>query len=101
MTSQTVFLALFQGALCFVIITLLRMALIYLGSRLGGILVGAPMLVFPLFALQSFFGPPLTQGQTLGSISSIPAVPAALWSMWLPYNYSPLAVVLTTASCWF
>jgi uncharacterized membrane protein (GlpM family) len=76
------------------------MAVVYLGSRLGGILVGTPMLIFPLFALQTWFGPPVTQSETLGSISSITAVVMALWSMWLPYNYSPLMVLLTTASCW-
>ena len=100
MTSQAILLAIFQGTLCFIIITLLRVAVVYLGSRLGGILIGTPMLIFPLLALQAWFGPPITQAQTFGSISSITAITAALWPMWLPCNFTPLGAVLTTAASW-
>jgi uncharacterized membrane protein (GlpM family) len=100
MTSQTILIAIFQGALCFIIVALLRIAIVYLGSRRGGILVGTPMLIFPLLALQAWFGPPVTQAQTFGSISSITAITAALWPMWLPIRFSPLGAMLITAASW-
>jgi len=100
MTSQSVVVAIFQAMLCFGFIALIRIAVVYLGSRLGGILIGTPMLIFPLLAMQAWLGPPVTQDETNGSIASITAIAAALWSMWLPVNYTPQTATLVTALSW-
>jgi len=100
MTLHNLLAAIVQAALCFAIIALIRVAVVYLGSRLGGILIGTPMLVFPLLAMQAWLGPPVTQDETIGSIASITAVTFGLWSMWLPINYKPLATLLTMALSW-
>ncbi len=100
MTSYSILVAIIQAALCFAIIVLIRVTVVYLGSRLGGILIGTPMLVFPLLAMQAWLGPPVTQDEMIGSIASIAAVTFGLWSMWLPINYSPLAALITMALSW-
>jgi uncharacterized membrane protein (GlpM family) len=100
MTSHSILVAIFQAMLCFGIVALIRIAVVYLGSRLGGILIGTPMLVFPLLAMQAWLGPPVTQDETNGSIGSIAAIAAALWSMWLPINYTPRSATFVTALSW-
>lgn len=100
MTSHNILVAVFQAMLCFGFIALIRIAVVYLGSRLGGILIGTPMLIFPLLAMQAWLGPPVTQEETYGSIGSITAVAAALWSLWFPVNYSPPAATFVTALAW-
>ena len=79
---------------------LFRIMLVYFGFRLGGILMGTPMVVFPLLAMQAWLGPPVTQDQTIGSVASITAIALGLWSLWLPVNISPLLAILTMASAW-
>jgi uncharacterized membrane protein (GlpM family) len=101
MTAHGLLVPVFQATLCFAVVALLRLAIVYLGSRLGGILVGTPMLVFPLLAMQAWLGPPLNQDQTIGSVASITSVAFAFWSMWLPIGFSPLAALATMASAWF
>lgn len=100
MASHNILAPLLQAAFCFAVIVCLRITVVYLGSRLGGILIGTPMLVFPLLAMQAWLGPEVTQAQTFGSISSISAITVALWMMWLPGNFGPLAAVMIMALAW-
>jgi hypothetical protein len=100
MTSYGYWIPIVQSVLCFGIVMLFRIMIVYFGSRLGGILVGTPMLVFPLLAMQTWLGPPVTQDQTIGSLASITAVALGLWSLWLPVNFSPFLAILTMASAW-
>lgn len=67
---------------------------------MGGILMGTPMLVFPLMAMQAWLGPPVTPEQTIGSVTSITAVAFGLWVLKLPFDFSPLSALLTMATAW-
>ncbi len=100
MTSQSILISLVQAALCFAIVILLRVAVVYLGARLGGILTGTPMLVFPLLVMQAWLGPLPDQNQMLGSITSITSITLGLWSMKLPFNFTAWSAVLTMAAVW-
>jgi uncharacterized membrane protein (GlpM family) len=62
--------------------------------------MGMPMLVFPLLAMQAWLGPPVTAGQTIGSVTSITAVTIGLWTLKLPLDFSPWSALLTMAAAW-
>lgn len=100
MMAQGLLGPILQAILCLLSLAAIRVTIFYLGSRLGGILMGTPMLVFPLMAIQAWLGPPVTQGQMIGSVSSITAVTFALWAMKLPFDFSPLSALLTMATAW-
>lgn len=100
MTFQGLLGPLLQAVLCLVSLAAIRVAIFYLGSRLGGILMGTPMLVFPLMAMQAWLGPPVTLRQTIGSVSSITAVTLGLWAMKLPFVLSPLSALLMMVTAW-
>lgn len=100
MTFQGLLGPFLQALLCLLSLAAIRVAIFYLGSRLGGILMGTPMLVFPLMAMQAWLGPPVTLGQTIGSVSSITAVTFGLWTMKLPLALSPLSALLMMATAW-
>jgi hypothetical protein len=100
MTSHGYWIPIVQAVLCFGIVMLFRITLVYFGFRLGGILMGTPMVVFPLLAMQAWLGPPVTQDQTIGSVASMTAIALGLWSLWVPVNLSPILAILTMASAW-
>jgi hypothetical protein len=89
-----------QAALCFSSIAVLRLGIIYLGARIGAILIGTPIIMFPLLAIQAWHGPAVTPGQTAGSVASMTAVACALWVLRLPLKFTPLSILLTMASAW-
>jgi hypothetical protein len=100
LTSHTFIIPLVEATLCFVIVTLLRIAIVYLSPRLGAILIGTPILIFPLLAMQAWLGPTPNQTQTLGSMASVASITLGLWSMRLPFNFTARAVVVTMAIVW-
>jgi hypothetical protein len=51
LSSHSFIIRLVEAALCFVIVILLRIAIVYLSPRLGAIWIGTPILIFPLLAV--------------------------------------------------
>jgi len=100
MTSQGLLIPILQATLCFLCLAAIRTAIFYLGSRSGGILMGTPVLVFPLLAMQAWLGPPVTAGQTIGSVTSITAVTFGLWSLKVPFNFNPLSALMAMTTAW-
>ena len=45
-------------------------------------------------------GPPVTAGQTIGSVTSITAVTFGLWSLKVPFNFNPLSALLAMTTAW-
>ena len=62
--------------------------------------MGTPVLVFPLLAMQAWLGPPVTAGQTIGSVTSITAVTFGLWSLKVPFNFNPLSALMAMTTAW-
>jgi hypothetical protein len=77
-----------------------RLAIIQLGPSVGAILMGTPMIMFPLLAIQAWQGPPVTQAQTIGSIASMTALNGALWLYRLPIRFTPGTALLAFALGW-
>jgi uncharacterized membrane protein (GlpM family) len=100
MTTHSLVIPIVQAVLCFAVVILLRLSIVYLGPRIGGLLIGTPMLIFPLMAMQAWLGPTPDQAQTIGSLASITSVTLGLWSMRLPFNFTALTAVLTMALAW-
>jgi hypothetical protein len=100
MTLDSFASAMFQAALCFSAIVTLRVAVVYLGAGIAAILMGTPMIIFPMLAIQAWQGPAVTPSQTAGSIASITAVACAFWVLRLPLTFTPLSVLLTMTSTW-
>jgi uncharacterized membrane protein (GlpM family) len=100
MTTQALVIPVVQAILCFGVVVLLRVSIVSLGPRIGGILMGTPMLIFPLMAMQAWLGPVPDQAQTLGSIASITAIVLGLWSLRLPFDFTALTAVLAMALTW-
>jgi hypothetical protein len=92
--------SLFHALLCLLAVAALRLAVVQLGPRTGAILMGTPMLMLPLLAVQAWQGPPITQTQTAGSIASMVAVNAALWLYRLPVAFGVASGLLAIASGW-
>ena len=101
MAPDTFASSIYQVALCLSAIAVLRLCIVYLGARLGAILLGTPLIIFPLVAIQAWNGPEITADQTVGSIASMTAVSCALWLLRLPLPFTPLSVLLTMATAWF
>src|SRR5262245_23939597 len=78
MAPDTFASSIYQVALCLSAIAVLRLCIVYLGARLGAILLGTPLIIFPLVAIQAWHGPEITADQTVGSIASMTAVSCAL-----------------------
>jgi hypothetical protein len=100
MTPDSFASAFFQAALCFLSIAAMRVAVVHLGARMGAILLGTPMVIFPMLVIQAWQGPAVTAGQTAGSIASMTAVACALWVLRLPLTSTALSTLLTMASAW-
>lgn len=100
MTTHSLVIPIVQAVLCFAVVILLRLCIVYLGPRIGGLLIGTPMLVLPLMAMQAWLGPTPDQAQTIGSLASITSVTLGLWSMRLPFNFTALGATLTMALAW-
>ena len=100
MAAHSLVIPIVQAVLCFAVVILLRLCIVYLGPRIGGILIGTPMLIFPLLAMQALLGPMPDQAQTIGSLASITSVTLGLWSMRLPFNFNALTAVLTMGAAW-
>ena len=90
----------FQALLCLASIAAIRVAIIQLGPSVGAILMGTPMIMFPLLAIQAWQGPPVTQAQTIGSIASMTALNGALWLYRLPIRFTPGTALLAFALGW-
>src|SRR5262245_25458063 len=100
MTPNSFAGAIFQALICFASIAVIRLAIAYLGARTGAILLGMPMVMFPMLVIQAWQGPPVTPAQTAGSIASMTAVTCALWILQLPLRFSPLFAVVAMALAW-
>jgi hypothetical protein len=92
--------ALAPALLCLLAVAALRVAIVQLGPRIGAILMGTPMLMLPLLAVQAWQGPPITRTQTAGSIASMLAVNAALWFYRLPVAFGAGSGLLAIAAGW-
>ncbi len=89
-----------QAAVCIAAVAALRIAVIWLGPKIGAILLGAPIIMVPLLAMQAWQGPSVTQNQTIGSIASMMATTASLWLLRLPLNFSPRTSVAIVSIAW-
>jgi uncharacterized membrane protein (GlpM family) len=92
--------SLVQALLCLLTIVAFRVVIVQLGPRIGAILMGTPMLMFPLLAIQAWQGPPVTQAQTIGSVASIVALNGGLWLYRLPVAFGPASGLLAVALSW-
>jgi hypothetical protein len=100
MPPDTFARAIYQVALCLSAIAVLRLCIVHLGARMGAILLGTPLIIFPLVAIQAWQGPEITADQTAGSIASMTAVSCALSLLRLPLPFTPLSILLTMATAW-
>jgi hypothetical protein len=90
----------FQALLCLASIAAIRVAIIQMGPRIGAILMGTPMIMFPLLAMQAWQGPPVTRVQTIGSIAAMTALSGALWLYRMPLGFTPVTALLTFSLGW-
>jgi uncharacterized membrane protein (GlpM family) len=92
--------SLVQALLCLLAIAAFRVVIVQLGPRIGAILMGMPMLMFPMLAIQAWQGPPVTQAQMSGSIAAIVALNGGLWLYRLPVPFGPATGLLAVALSW-